>query len=518
MKKVTKIEATKAVKKQPLRVAAYIRVSTSLDDQLDSLEAQRTHYQQLFKHRLDWEVVGIYADEGQSGVSIKNRMGMQRLLDDCRQGKIDLILTKSISRFARNLTECLETVRELASLGVAIHFDRENLNTQQMNGELLLSMLSALAENESKSISENAKWSFKRRIENGLYKHISAPFGYEIQEGQLVVNEEKAQIIRMIFAWYLSGDGTHVIAKRLNEMGIAPERAKAWQEGSVMGMLKNERYVGDALFQKTFTDDQFKRHKNNYEVEMMYVSDSHQAIVDRETFDRVQALIEHRQSVVTGDDTDKYFNRYPLSQIIHCGRCGGNFIRRTHYSSNGRSYIAWTCSNQLRDPEQCGIKFIKEIHIQEAFMTLLNKLIFSRQTILEPTLYQLSQPSQAVQIDVEEIEQELQSVQDQLFTLSSLKGTELIDVAFYQSEELKLQQAKKDLLMKQRMALGKDEEKVSQLQAMKDLVRALDRDDYFQDYDESLLERILKGIRVKNRTCLEFELTCGLRLEEEVRV
>lgn len=179
VKKVIKIEANKVNKTRKIRVAAYIRVSTTMDAQTESFEAQERHYQQYFKQRREWEPVGIYADEGISGTNMQNRDGIQRLLEDCRNGKIDLVLTKSISRFARNLTECLEAVRELSTLGIAIYFDKENLNTQQMDGELLLSLLGTLAESESKSISDNNKWSFKKRVENGTFRHSVAPLGYQ---------------------------------------------------------------------------------------------------------------------------------------------------------------------------------------------------------------------------------------------------------------------------------------------------------------------------------------------------
>lgn len=518
VKKVTKIEGSKSNKRIKNRVAAYIRVSTSMDAQTESFDAQERHYQELFKQRRDWEPVGIYADEGISGTSMQNRQGIQHLLDDCRNGKIDLVLTKSISRFARNLTECLEAVRELSFMGVAIHFDKENLNTQQMDGELLLSMLGALAENESKSISKNSKWSFKKRVENGTYKHVSAPFGYDILDGKLVINEEKACIVRDIFNWYLSGAGTYVIAKRLDELEVEPERGVQWKDSSVMYILKNERYIGDALFQKTYTDGQYKRHKNNFDVDMMYAQETHEAIVERKVFDQAQQLIKQRQAVILKKDTKVYANVYALSGRIHCQHCEVTFKRRTHYLSKDRSYIAWTCNNRLKDTNLCHTKFIKEMYIEEAFVRMMNKLVFGRKEVLEQTIARLMKLKPEDESRVHELKSKLKEVQNKLHTLSKLLDSKDVDNKFYLKEEAYLQNMKKELLAELRRTSMEDNQYSYQIQEMKSLFNAVNQNSYFNFYNEALLERFVKRIVVENRKTIIFELTCGLHLKEEVRV
>ena len=518
VKKVTKIETNKVNKKRKNRVAAYIRVSTAMNAQMESFEAQERHYQQLFKQQTEWEPVGIYADEGISGTNMQKRDGIQRLLEDCRAGKIDLVLTKSISRFARNLTECLEAVRELSSMGVAIHFDKENLNTQQMDGELMLSMLGALAESESKSISENNKWSFKKRVENGTFRHSAAPFGYQLVDGQLVINDEKANIVRYIFNWYLSGEGTYVIARKLDDLGIEPERGKQWSDTSVMYILKNERYIGDSLFQKTYTDSLYKRHKNNYDVDMMYAQETHEAIVKREVFDKVQQLIEQRQAVILKKDTKIYANVYPLSGRIHCQHCEVTFKRRTHYLTHDRDYIAWTCNNRLKDTNLCNTKFIKEIYIEEAFVRMMNKLVFGRKEILEQTMTRLMKLKPKNESRVRELKSELEEVQDKLYTLSKLLESKAVDNKFYLKEEASLQNIKKELLAKLRRTTVEDNQYSYQIQEMKSLFNAVNRKSYFNFYNEALLERFVKRIVVEDRKTIIFELTCGLHLKEEVRV
>lgn len=517
VKKVTKIEGSKSNKRRKNRVAAYIRVSTSMDAQTESFDAQERHYQELFKQRRDWEPVGIYADEGVSGTSMQNRQGIQRLLDDCRNGKIDLVLTKSISRFARNLTECLEAIRELSTLGIAVHFDKENLNTQQMDGELLLSMLSALAESESKSISDNSKWSFKKRVENGTFRHSVAPFGYDLNEGQLIINEEKANIVRDIFNWYLSGDGAYVIAGRLNEMGIDLEKGRQWRDNSVLYILKNERYIGDALFQKTFTDENYQRHWNDYDVDMLYIEGSHESIISREVFNQVQTLLDERKERICNKDTTVYSNRYPLTSRIQCQNCGVSFIRRTHYT-NDQSYIAWTCSNHLMGAESCGIKFIKELHLEEAFVTLLNKLVFGRNEIIEATIKKLEISDFDATKSQKDIEMQLKEIQDKLYTLSKLLNSKTVDITFYHKEETALLQEKKKLLAQLRRIETQEHQYSYQLQALKELYEVVNRREYFDCYDATLLEQFVEKIHVFSRDSVVFELTCGLRLREKVRI
>lgn len=518
MKKVIKINHQQTSIKEKVRVAAYIRVSTDHDDQTESFEAQERHYQRMYNKQRDWEAVGIYADEGISGTNMQNRPGIQRLLEDCREGKLDLVLTKSISRFARNLTECLEVVRELSLLGVAIHFDKEGLNTKQMDGELLLSMLSALAENESKSISENSKWSFKKRVENGTYRHVSAPFGYDIENGQLVINEDKSVIVQNIFNWYLSGDGTHVIAKRLNRLKVEPKRSDQWRDNSVMLILKNERYIGDALFQKTYTDNSYKRHKNNFDVDMLYAQETHEAIIDRELFDQVQALIEQRQAVILNDNTDIYTNTYIFSGRIYCKHCGITYRRRTHSLPHDRSYIAWTCKNRLINPNLCGTKFIRELYIEEAFVRMMNKLVFGRKEVLENTIIQLSKIEPADNKELQKVQEKLKTVQDSLYSLTKLLSSKVVENNFYLSEEAALQKEKKELLAELRRVNAEGNKHHYQIQEMKALLQAVNRSSYFNAYDEQLFDRFVERIAVDNRETIIFELKCGIHLTERLRV
>ena len=246
MKKVTKIEGAQnniTIKKK-LRVAAYCRVSTGSDAQLESLEAQKTHYERYINSREDWQFAGLYFDEGITGTKAEKRPELLRLISDCEAKKIDFVITKSISSFSRNTTDCLALVRKLQSLDIPLFFEKENINTGSMESELFLAILSSMAEGESTSISENAKWSIKRRFQNGTFKLSYTPYGYDWNGENIVVNPEQAKIVKRIFADVLSGKGTQAIADELNADGIASKKNSKWTATTIRAILANEKYTG----------------------------------------------------------------------------------------------------------------------------------------------------------------------------------------------------------------------------------------------------------------------------------
>ena len=296
MKKITKIAETASakVKLKKIRVAAYCRVSTDSDAQLESLEAQKTHYENYITSRDDWEFAGLYYDEGITGTKKDKRPELLRLIEDCKSGKVDFVITKSISRFSRNTTDCLELVRKLLALRIPIYFEKENINTGSMESELFLAILSSMAESESVSISANSKWSIQKRFENGTYKVSYPPYGYDWDGEQMVINAEQAAVVKEIFAALLSGKGTHAIADDLNQRGIPTKRNGHWTATTIRGMLSNEKYVGDCFFQKTYSDSRFVRHNNHGEQTQYLVKDHHEAIISREDFEAAQTFIHQR--------------------------------------------------------------------------------------------------------------------------------------------------------------------------------------------------------------------------------
>ena len=320
MARITKIEATPVLAaKKKTRVAAYARVSTSSDEQLLSLETQKEHYDNFINANPDWEYAGLYYDEGISGTKVEKRDGLLALLKDCEDGKIDRVITKSISRFSRNTTDCLEMVRSLARLNIYLFFEKENIDTEHMSSELMLSILSSIAESESRSISENEKWSIAKRYQNGTFIIGYPPFGYDNVDGKMVIVPEEAEIVKEIFAMAINGMGSYVIAKELNKRGIRTKKNGKWGSSTVKGLLHNEKYTGDVIFQKTYTDDNFNRHNNYGEKNMYLCKNHHEAIVSHEIFEQAAASMEQRakeKSTKTGTLFQERLSAAIVAQLL----------------------------------------------------------------------------------------------------------------------------------------------------------------------------------------------------------
>ncbi|HHX60334.1 MAG TPA: recombinase family protein, partial [Epulopiscium sp.] len=375
-----------------------------------SLETQKLHYESFIKSNPDWEFAGIYYDEGISGTKKEKRTELLKMIADCESKKIDFIVTKSISRFARNTIDCLEIVRKLIDLGIFIYFESENINTGSMESELMLTILSSIAESESTSISENSKWSIQRRFKNGTYKISYPPYGYDNVGGKMEINEQQARVIKRIFANTLSGMSSHIIARELNNQAVPTKRGGNWTATTILGILRNEKYTGDLLLQKTYTDENFIRHKNKGEKGQYFIKDHHEAIISREDFEAAHLLIDQRaeeKGVVGG--SHKYLKRYAFSGKIKCFECGSNFRRRIH-GGKSNQYIAWGCPKHVANLEACSMLFIKEENIHQAFIVMMQKLIFGHKLILKPLLQKLKTGNTSdVFVQVQEIEAKIEN-------------------------------------------------------------------------------------------------------------
>lgn len=376
MKTVSRIDPIPR-KQKKLRVAAYCRVSTDMDAQLESLEAQKSYYENYIGSRADWVLVGIYYDEGITGTKKDKRPDLLRMMEDCEAGKIGFVLTKSVSRFSRNTADCLELVRRLMELHIPIYFEKENLNTSEMEGEFLLSTLSSLAESESVSISENSKWSIQNRFQDGTYKLCSAPYGYRWDGKNLVVDPVQAKVVKRIFAEVLAGKGAGTIAADLNDDGIPAQRCDHWTSTSILGMLTNERYVGDALLQKTFTDEQFNRHRNTGEMD--------KAIIPKEIYMKVQEELVRRRNVQASPSGKKrmYSCTHCFSQMVVCGNCGEVF-KRIHWNNHGCRSIVWRCASRLeQNGTVCNARTVNEKELEQAILKALNEMLGAKSTYKE---------------------------------------------------------------------------------------------------------------------------------------
>ncbi len=519
MKKVTRLggDVKKKSTAKVLRVAAYCRVSTDSDAQLESLDAQKTHYENYINGREDWEFAGLYFDEGISGTKKEKRPALLQMIADCKAGKIDFVITKSISRFARNTTDCLEMVRKLLELDIPIYFEKENLNTSSMESELFLAILSSMAEGESTSISENSKWSIQRRFKNGTFKLSYPPYGYDWDGEQMVINPEQAETVRWIFEQVLSGKGTHAISEKLNANGIPTKKGGRWTPTTVRGMISNEKYTGDVIFQKTYTDSQFNRHVNYGQKDQYAMSDHHEAIISREVFEAANALIAQRgreKGIIKG--SEKYQSRYCFSGKIVCGECGDTFKRRIH-STTTHKYAAWCCNTHIEDKSRCSMKYIRDDAVKAAFVTMINKLIFAHSMILKPYVETLQNGcTDAPMRRIQEIQTLLLENAEQRETLTKLMAQGYIDQILYNGENnTLLSQADRyrqemDTLSK---AIGGDGANIT---AAKDLLRYVEKAAMLTDFDEALFENTVTRIKVLSREEIAFELKCGLTLKERM--
>ena len=358
MRKVEELPLKRNAETTRTKVAAYARVSTGKDAMLHSLSAQVSYYSRLIQQRADWEYVGVYADEGISSTK-ENRENFQRMLEDARLGKIDLILTKSISRFARNTLLLLKTVRELKDLGIAVCFEREKINSLTADGELMLSLLASFAQEECLSARENSRWSIKKRFEKGEIVGMAHLYGYDYIDGRLVINDEEAEIVRMIYRDYLSGMQSGEIVSKLNALGIPKKLGGKWKPNDIARFF-NEKHTGSALLQKTYLDDAVcpKKHINRGEKDFYLAEDTHEGIIGKETY---KAVIEEVKRRTSNKNPPETIPKYPFRGMIRCGNCGANFQRK-----KTKTEVFWRCATNLGQKDyKCSMKGVPERILEE---------------------------------------------------------------------------------------------------------------------------------------------------------
>lgn len=502
-------------KPDTLRVAAYCRVSSDSSDQLHSYAAQIRKYTEEISQHEGWELVDIYADEGLTGTRMDKREDFNRMLSDCRKGRIDKVLVKSTSRFARNTKDCLSALRELTSLGVTVYFEKENINTETLTTELMVSVSGALAQQESISISQNQRISYKRRMERGEFITCKAPYGYRIKGGKnLEIHEKEAAIIQLIFDSYLSGESTVEIAANLTAMGLRTRDGNEnWTPLSVSYILQNEKYIGDALCQKTLATDSFPfiKKRNQGEKDQYYVDATHPAIISRETFKRANTLLQRRAST-KGMAKKKYF----LTKLVYCGHCGSVFSRKEYKSG----YVTWACRTHNCQAQKCPMGRIPEKEIYAAFVRMYNKLKLHEGIILNPALTQLQALNEALQRGnpaMLEINKAIAAASDQSYKVSTLQSKGLLDAAACSAKLLDIE-AKLSELRRERRRLLKNEdieEVMDALHQTADLIH--NGPEQMERFDEILSAELVEKIIVESQTCIRFHLYGGIELTEQLR-
>lgn len=389
--KVTVIPATKSVmeraelKNRKMRVAAYCRVSTDSEEQLNSYETQKAYYTQLIADNPNWDNAGIYADEGISGTDMKKRDSFNRMIAACKRGRIDMILTKSLSRFARNTVDCLDTIRMLKARNIGILFEKENINTLTESSEFLITLFSSFAQAESESLSKNVSWGIRKSMEAGnVPMHYATLLGYrEGPDGNPEIVPEEAETVRQIYRWYIKGFSLAQIQKELEARGMKTAKGSTkWSRNTVQSILTNEKYIGNAILQKTFTVDCISKkvRKNNGELPMILVENHHDPIISKTVFQWVQSEMKRRtskrkvQQKSAKTEQGKYSGKYALTERLVCGECGTPY-RRCSWNIRGKRKIVWRCISRL----EFGKKYcqnsptIEESALHHAIITAINQ-------------------------------------------------------------------------------------------------------------------------------------------------
>lgn len=447
-------------RKKHLRVAPYCRVSTGKDEQLPSYESQIEYYTAKIAERPEWTMVRLYADQGKSGTSTKKRKEFLKLIQDCRKGKIDLVITKSVSRFGRNTLDGLDYVRRLKRLGIGVYFEKENVNTLFMDNEMILTFMMSQAQAESESLSGNIKWGHRKRFQDGkVYFNYNNFLGYRKgPDGQPEIDPEQAAIVRRIFSRYLLGQSVRQIAKDLKADGIKTVRGhENWSYSVIEGMLQNEKYIGDALLQKTYIADIFTHQskKNMGELPKYYVHENHPGIIDRETFQRVQVEMARRSSLLkvsdkTKTELGKFSGKYVLSELLVCGECGSPY-RRVIWTQKGVRRVVWRCITRLehgrRICKQSPTLYEADIH--DAVISAMNEM-FDQQAAkaMVSKVISFALAGDAPEMSLPAVERELQRLQDrqmELFQLAVAAGPDCVD---YDEEIGKVNLAKTRMLAK----------------------------------------------------------------------
>lgn len=493
-----------------IRCAAYCRVSSDSEDQLNSFMAQTRYYSQIFENSETEKLIDIYADEGVTGTREDKRDEFQRMMKDCRKGKIDRIYTKSISRFARNTRDCLKNVRELKSLGITIYFEKENLDTANMTDEMMITIMGGLAQEESTSISQNVRWSIQKRMQNGTYRNSTPPYGFRNENGKLVIDEKQAEIVRQMFEWYVSGYGLRKISDMLNEMNIpSGQRCVPWQAKTVRYVLKNERYIGNALYQKSYITETLPhmKKKNHGEKSQYYVTEVNDSIIEKAIFETAQELLRSR-------NVKHFDNHLILSKRIYCQKCGATYKFK---NCNGKRY--WTCRTHDIKANLCENGWILESDIYAAFIRLYNKLFYNYKQILVPlqtALQELKIRRFSGNSSVIEIHKEIAKLKEQTHVLARLKTKGFLDNAKYleQTTGLTAKINKLQSELKKLTRSDDDDEILEQIEMLTDYFEK--RENPIPEFNESAFEFLIEKIVVINQKELEFHLIGGLKLKEKI--
>lgn len=515
MKKVITIEATPSIIRsssdefslKKRRVAGYARVSTDHEGQATSYESQMRYYSEYINGRDDWEFVKMYSDEGISGTNTKLRTGFKSMVEDALDGKIDLIITKSVSRFARNTVDSLTTVRQLKEVGVEIYFEKENIWTLDSKGELLITIMSSLAQEESRSISENVTWGLRKQFAEGkVHFPYTNVLGFKAgEDGAIVVDQDEAKTVRYIFQQALIGKSPYHIAKDLTEQVIpSPSGKSHWNATTIKRMLRNEKYKGDALLQKTYTTDFLTKKKNinRGELPQYYVENNHEAIVDRETFDAVQQVLENkgRKSSTT-----------IFSSKLVCGDCGHFFGSKVWHSTSKYRRVIYQCNEKYKGISKCSTPHVTEEEVIQWFISAVNQILDNRIEVID-NLYVLLSIG-----NLEVIDEQIKVLETEAEVVSQLVANLVSENAIIRQDQDKYLKKYNQLTSKYE-GIVQDIESL-ELQRMQKSKRNKELQDFIgtleklgkvlTDFDELLWESLVESVMINEDKGAKFKFKNG---------
>lgn len=516
MPNITVIPARKQLRhsaEQPekprLKVAAYCRVSTDTDEQATSYEAQVEHYTEYIQKNPDWEFAGIYADDGISGTNTKKREEFNRMIEDCMAGRIEMVITKSISRFARNTLDCLKYIRQLKEKSIPVYFEKENINTMDAKGEVLLTIMASLAQQESQSLSQNVRLGIQYRYQQGKVQVCTNRFlGYDKdKDGNLVINPTEAEVVKRIFREYLEGSSLLDICNSLMADGILTgAHKKKWVPSTVKKMLTNEKYIGDALLQKTVTVDFLtkKRVSNNGIAPQYYVEGSQPAIISKEIFMMVQEEIARRVNMSSGKSRSKrvYSSKYALSSIVICPKCG-DIYRRMSWSIHGRRSIVWRCVTRVEHgPVACDAPTVKEEVLKAAVVQAINQTLGQKSEVI-PKLQECAKDTLSSAVaDTTEVDAKLMELQQELLKRNT--SNQIYDDLA--NEIIRIREQKNAMQLASAEVKGKEI-------CMQDLISFLmTQEGLVHEYDDVMVRRLIKNVYVQTESSFIVEFKSGTKV------
>ena len=526
-----KPEVVQASKRQ-LRVAAYCRVSTDDEEQLTSYEAQKNYYTDKIMTNREWTMAGIFADEGITGTSARKRPEFLRMIRQCKQGKIDIVLTKSISRFARNTVDCLNYVRALKELGIAVIFEKENMNTLEIDSEILITMLGAFAQSESESISANVRWGKRQAMKEGKaiinYKHL---YGYRKgADGRPEIIPEQAGVVRKIYDLFLSGTPIRGILEYLSANKIPNISGESqWAKNAVNSILTNEKYCGDVLLQKTYIDDCINKKvkKNTGQLPMYLVQNHHEGIISRETFDAAQTELARRnagkspskKNAPTG--RSRYSSKYALSDRLYCGECGTRYQRCTWRNRDGSKRIVWRCVSRV----DYGNKYchnsptLDEEPLHKAILAAINSVVKDRDNIvynLKSAMEKELAPVAGQQLSLSEIDNQLEQLNTE-FSKVLAEASESGDQAAYSDRFRDIMQhqtelkAQRDKIQGMLAESGKAAAHIDKCRQAAEVTPAV-----IADWDEALIRQVVESVTVESDGEIVVALKSGASIHQEL--